>query len=951
MGSACARPELEPSVDAPEGVEITITAVREGFVPDTKTIREPDGSVEWCPMDEISVFYGDGKNGGSRFTSQNTEQAAVAEFKGRLEGIHAGSEDFTDGKYLYGVYPYSTSTSFSNGVTTISLPSHQTAAEGTFANGLFPTIARAQGVNLAFYNICGGVKFTVFHDDITSVTLKGNNGERLAGTANVIFDEAGKPAVLEDEAGGNEEVTVYAPAGGTFEVGKNYFIVAYPASLSSGYTITFRTSDMREGTYVSEVAQEIQRSMFGELTAVDESIESWTDITSNGGGNNSGIYLGIMGFNQQLYSYPISELIDENKTGFDAFIDDLSTKNGTLLYYSVDKAVTAMQSTNFPDDLYNVAVVTFTDGLDQGSMMMNSSYGTDEAYLAAVHERLTQEKVSGRDISAYSIGVRGKDVTDVDKFYNNLEQLASEPVNATDQYSYEVSDMEGLNAAFQTIAGQLEQTSFVQRLSITIPGQANGTKVRFTLDNITSANKSEQYIEGIFDLTSRSLTDVIYDGLTSTSGTTVKGSVDGIFVNFIFDGIQTDNKVVLSQEYIQQWSYITSTDSWQINSEFDKTENAEVVNEKRSMAIMLVLDCSSSLGDDFAALQEHAKSFIAKLLNKQDETDPSDPDNYPSDHLSTKPLDLSLSVVKDGKRYYVKQEEYADLNKDAYTIEGLCVVDGTDTPFIIALKNASTDYMGWSIANSLYDLPTYNQGVVISSRWTDINNALKVFGGNTINLIWTSAAGSNSSSHYYIDRSGGSLYTTSYNDVYVRPVVSINNLPVPWLTSPENDLTLAVNNGKTRLFIDKDEYLANGVPSGYTVEGLAVCSRLGDFIIALANESSDYMYHYAALQMYGEDALPTYNQGRVISARWTDVNDALKVFGGSAITSAWTSEPYSSTSSNYYYISKSQGILYSSNGSSNTCYVRLIVDDDLYFSADTGGDGGGELPPGYEGWN
>ena len=67
-----------------KGIDITITAVKEGYNPDTRTILESDGSVEWCPMDEISVFYGDGTNGGSRFTSQNTEQVAIAEFKGRL---------------------------------------------------------------------------------------------------------------------------------------------------------------------------------------------------------------------------------------------------------------------------------------------------------------------------------------------------------------------------------------------------------------------------------------------------------------------------------------------------------------------------------------------------------------------------------------------------------------------------------------------------------------------------------------------------------------------------------------------------------------------------------------------------------------------------------------------------------------------------------------------------
>ena len=111
-----------------------------------------------------------------------------------------------------------------DGVITISLPSNQTAVEGTFANGLFPTIARAQALDLNFYNICGGVKFTVSRNDISSVVFKGNNDERIAGTVNVVFDGSGKPLVTEEEIDSKTEITVFAPAGGTFKVGKEYYL-------------------------------------------------------------------------------------------------------------------------------------------------------------------------------------------------------------------------------------------------------------------------------------------------------------------------------------------------------------------------------------------------------------------------------------------------------------------------------------------------------------------------------------------------------------------------------------------------------------------------------------------------------------------------------------------------------------------------------------------------------
>lgn len=631
MCFACTRFEDEFDRNGVNGVDVTITAMREGFNPNTKTILESDGSVEWCPMDEISVFYGDGTNGGSKFTSQNTEQVAIAEFKGRLEGISAGGEDFTQGKYLYGVYPYLIDTKFTDGIVTMTLPSYQTATEGTFSNGLFPTIARAQGFNLAFYNICGGVKFTVSREDITSVTFKGNNDERIAGTAKITFDEYEKPAILDEEVESKNEITVYAPAGGTFEVGKEYYIVAYPATLNSGFTITFRTSDMKEGIYVRNNKVEIQRSIFGVLNQMDQNVSTWTDISSNGG-EISGIYLGIMGFNQQLYSYPISLLNIGNKSIFDKFVNNLRTENGTLLYYSVNQAIASLKTSTYPSNLFNVSLVTFTDGLDQGSFMMETPYSTDEEYLDAINSSIMNDKVAGLPINAYSIGLRGNDVVDTDKFRLNLQKLASSEENAT-----ELTNISEVSEKLKDIAGKIIETSSIHTITLNMPGLANGTRVRFTFDNVTNANNSNLYIEGIFDLSSKSLTNIKYQGMTSSSGANVQGSTNGIFVKFVFNDVRTDTKEPLPDEYISEYIYINSTSTWQINSEFEKDEGASIETEYRSAVILLAIDCSSSLESEFSQIQHTVNDFIATLIQENG----SDEDNN-NDFYKYEAIDLGL---------------------------------------------------------------------------------------------------------------------------------------------------------------------------------------------------------------------------------------------------------------------------------------------------------------------
>ncbi len=338
--------------------------------------------------------------------------------------------------------------------------------------------------------------------------------------------------------------------------------------------------------------------------------ESTGTATMPSSGLESGLYLGVMGFNQDTSTKPISILKTATKSAYDTFIDELTMKNGTVLCYSLDQAVNALQSASLPDDIFNAAIVTFTDGLDQGSLMLDDRYDSDDDFLTAIHQRITNESVAGLPITAYSIGLRGSDITsaaDIAKFKTTLKQLASTDANAT-----EVTSMAAVKEKFQQIAEQLNSSSYLQTISLKIPGLSNGIRVRFTFDNASSATNSKVYIEGTFNLRSRSLTDVVYKGMTSTSGTTINGTADGIFVTFQFDGIQTANGKLLSSDYIDEW-YLTSSSSWQINSEFDKDENSDVVYEKKSAVIMLVLDCSSSLGNQFNTMKTNAKSFVNTL--------------------------------------------------------------------------------------------------------------------------------------------------------------------------------------------------------------------------------------------------------------------------------------------------------------------------------------------------
>ena len=77
-----------------------------------------------------------------------------------------------------------------------------------------------------------------------------------------------------------------------------------------------------------------------------------------------GIYLGVIGFNNQLYVKDITLLNSSTYQKFNDFISNLTPGNGTALFYADYTALKKLRTYPAPPELKNVALVTFTDGLD-----------------------------------------------------------------------------------------------------------------------------------------------------------------------------------------------------------------------------------------------------------------------------------------------------------------------------------------------------------------------------------------------------------------------------------------------------------------------------------------------------------------------------------------------------------------------------------------------------------
>ncbi len=328
----------------------------------------------------------------------------------------------------------------------------------------------------------------------------------------------------------------------------------------------------------------------------------------------TGMYMGVIGYNQTLMTKEISFLDSTTVSEFNDFIDGrLYSQQGRLLYYSVDNALDMLNKAKYPQNLQNVAIVTVTKGLDQGSLMMTDKYDTEAEYAQALSDRIADQRVYGHAIKAYTVGLLNPTIKDEEQFRANLYALASDSTKAM-----EVNNVSEVIASFQDIADDLVAHNMSENLTLVFPGVGTGTRIRFTLDDVNEETVADSkiYIEGTFSLKTRSLTDITYCGMTCNAGDSVAASsVDGMFVSLLFNGIQLYNDERINKDMIQEWYWVDSQEDWALSTEFSTYRIPEVESTYSSALVMLLLDCSSVLEDSFGELKHAAKTFIERMEN------------------------------------------------------------------------------------------------------------------------------------------------------------------------------------------------------------------------------------------------------------------------------------------------------------------------------------------------
>ena len=279
LAGSCSRME-EASIkdDTSARVELTVTATSGDYF-DTKTVRQSDGSIWWCPGDAINLFYG--TMDGGKFTTTITEAAPKATFNGTISAATGSSEAEMGAQTFWGVYPYDESNTCDGESVTLTIPGVQKGVPGTFANNLNPTVANSQGLGLTFYNVGSWFIFTVSQAGITSATFRGNNNEDIAGKVRVTMDANGRPEY--EVLGGVKSITITPEEGSSFAVGAQYRIVLLPQTLSGGYTLTLRKGP-QAADWVDGESRQFKRSNFIGKQNADSGLEWSGEFVAMGDG-------------------------------------------------------------------------------------------------------------------------------------------------------------------------------------------------------------------------------------------------------------------------------------------------------------------------------------------------------------------------------------------------------------------------------------------------------------------------------------------------------------------------------------------------------------------------------------------------------------------------------------------------------------------------------------------
>lgn len=318
-------------------------SIENAETPDTKVFATEELYLRWNADDRITIFNKYTYNQEYRFTGETGDNS------GSFKKVDNG--DFVTGNSLdniYAIYPFLESTRISDtGVITVTLPAEQKYAENTMGLGANSMVSATTDNQLLFKNVGGYLMLKLYGDDVTvsSITLKGNNGERIAGKATVTMPVNGVPSVVMSETAG-QEITLVCETpvkiGSTAETATKFWIVVPPTVFSKGFTLTVK--DNMNGVFEKSTTKgfEIRRNTLSRMSALEVKIES-------------------SGPSSNVIVFADSKLKERLITEFDIDRDGELSFSEAAAVTSIDGVLTIKTYTSFDEFQYFTGVTSIPD--------------------------------------------------------------------------------------------------------------------------------------------------------------------------------------------------------------------------------------------------------------------------------------------------------------------------------------------------------------------------------------------------------------------------------------------------------------------------------------------------------------------------------------------------------------------------------------------------------------
>ncbi|MDR0833175.1 MAG: InlB B-repeat-containing protein [Candidatus Symbiothrix sp.] len=299
------------------------------------------------------------------------------------------------------------------------------------------------------------------------------------------------------------------------------------------------------------------------------------------------VYVGVVAFNSTVSTFPISNDLDAAKSFILSKNNDVDR---TALCYAVSKSVTLFDADGLPA-FDKIFVVSFTDGIDNGSSSLYSADGRvfPSALVYDTAQVDLQKKVG---LDAYTIG------------FGDQPLAASMQKLVVGKGSYKTANSNTLNSTFQEIANSVLASSknVLLRTQDGVFTEDYPKYIRFTIiaggySDVIDA-KIVGYTLSIITAGNYASFDAPITGTQSSADNKIEIPLNNL--KFVKGG----DEIAIAKIKVEM-----SSDGITYYEDVEDASTSESISKR--IAIALVLDCSTSLGTaNFAAMQSAANNFI-----------------------------------------------------------------------------------------------------------------------------------------------------------------------------------------------------------------------------------------------------------------------------------------------------------------------------------------------------